>query len=178
MKEFAHPGQKQKVPADINRALATTLTIARNEYKYVAEVECDYGELPLVPCHIGELNQVFLNIIVNAAHAIEAVTRGSERKGLIRIETRAEGDRVRISISDTGTGIRGEIREQIFDPFFTTKEVGKGTGQGLSIARSVVVDKHRGSLTFDSELGRGSTFHIRLENASDRSTAHASDPVR
>jgi signal transduction histidine kinase len=178
MKEFAHPGQKQKVPADINRALATTLTIARNEYKYVAEVECDYGELPLVPCHIGELNQVFLNIIVNSAHAIEAAIRGSDRKGLIRIETRAEGDWVRISFSDTGVGIRGEIRERIFDPFFTTKEVGKGTGQGLSIARSVVVDKHRGSLTFDSEVGRGTTFHIRLPLEHAESAAHASDPVR
>jgi two-component system NtrC family sensor kinase len=162
MKEFAHPDQRQKAPADLNRALATTLTIARNEYKYVAEVESDYGELPLVPCHVGELNQVFLNIIVNAAHAIESATKGTERQGRIRLETRHEGASVRISISDTGTGIPREIQEQIFDPFFTTKEVGKGTGQGLSIARSVVVDKHGGTLSFDSELGRGSTFHIRL----------------
>ncbi len=162
MKEFAHPDQRQKAPADLNRALATTLIIARNEYKYVAEVESDYGELPLVPCHVGELNQVFLNIIVNAAHAIESATKGTERQGRIRLETRHEGASVRISISDTGTGIPREIQDQIFDPFFTTKEVGKGTGQGLSIARSVVVDKHGGTLSFDSELGRGSTFHIRL----------------
>ena len=162
MKEFAHPEQKQKSPADLNRAIASTLTIARNEYKYVADIETDYGELPPVPCHIGELNQVFLNLIVNAAHAIESAIHGTDRRGLIRVETRPEGDSVRVSISDTGTGIPEEIRDRVFDPFFTTKDVGRGTGQGLSIARSVVVDKHAGTLTFDSELGRGTTFHIRL----------------
>ena len=184
MKEFAHPDQRQKAPADLNRALASTLTIARNEYKYVAELETDYGDLPPVPCHMGELNQVFLNIVVNAAHAIESATRGIDRKGLIRVETRAEEDAVRISISDTGAGIPDEIRERIFEPFFTTKEVGKGTGQGLSIARSVVVDKHGGTLTFESELGRGTTFHIRLPltqpdaDAARRTASHASHPVR
>jgi signal transduction histidine kinase len=163
MKEFAHPGQKLKAPADLNRALTTTLTIARNEYKYVAEVETDLAELPLVPCHVGELNQVFLNIIVNAAHAIEPTVRGTSRKGTIRLESRLEGDGwVRISITDSGSGIPEAIRKQVFDPFFTTKQVGKGTGQGLAIARSVVVDKHGGTLTFDSEVGRGTTFHIRL----------------
>ena len=182
MKEFAHPGQKLKVPADLNRALANTITIAHNEYKYVADVECDYGEIPLVPCHVGELNQVFLNIIVNAAHAIESAIRGSDRRGRILVETRLEGDSVRISISDTGTGIPREVQERVFDPFFTTKDVGKGTGQGLSIARSVVVDKHRGTLTFDSEPGRGSTFHVRLpleepESPPGRSLAQASDAV-
>jgi len=162
MKEFAHPDQKQYSPADLNRALSTTLTIARNEYKYVADVATDYGELPLVPCRIGELNQVFLNIIVNAAHAIQEVNRSTDRRGLIRVQTRREGNIIRVSISDTGTGIPLEIRDRVFDPFFTTKEVGKGTGQGLAIARSVVVDKHGGTLSFDSEVGRGSTFHIRL----------------
>ncbi len=162
MKEFAHPEQKQKVSADLNRALSNTLTIARSEYKYVAEVEADYGELPPVLCHLGELNQVFLNIVVNAAHAIESASRGADGKGVIRVATRLEAGAVRVSISDTGTGIPEEIRDRIFDPFFTTKEVGKGTGQGLAIARSVVVDKHGGTLTFDSEMGRGTTFHIRL----------------
>jgi signal transduction histidine kinase len=162
MKEFAHPEQKQKAPADLNRAIASTLTIARNEYKYVADIETDYGELPPVPCHIGELNQVFLNLIVNAAHAIESAIHGTDRRGLIRVETRREDDLVRVSISDSGTGIPEEIRNRIFDPFFTTKDVGRGTGQGLAIARSVVVDKHAGTLTFDSELGRGTTFHVRL----------------
>ena len=186
MKEFAHPDQRQKVPADLNRALASTLTIARNEYKYVAVLETDYGDLPPVPCHVGELNQVFLNIVVNAAHAIESASRGTDRKGVIRVETRAEGDVVRISISDTGTGIADDVRDRVFEPFFTTKEVGKGTGQGLSIAHNVVVDKHGGTLTFESEPGRGTTFHVRLPLAqpdaetagSRRAASHASHPVR
>jgi len=180
MKEFAHPERKQKAPADVNKALSTTLTIARNEYKYVADVETDFGELPPVLCLVGELNQAFLNIIVNAAHAIEAATRGTEEagsargqgegaaraidgpRGVIRVETRRQGDSVRIAISDTGTGIPEEIRGRVFDPFFTTKEVGKGTGQGLAIARNVVVDKHGGELAFETEAGRGTTFVIRL----------------
>ncbi len=183
MKEFAHPEHKQKAPADLNRALCTTLTIARNEYKYVAEVETDYGDLPPVPCHIGELNQVFLNLIVNAAHAIESAGRGADRRGLIRVQTRREGETVRVSISDSGTGIPQEIRDRIFDPFFTTKGVGKGTGQGLSIARNVVVDKHAGTLTFDSELGLGTTFHVRLglgqsdPDSTGTAPDHASDAV-
>jgi len=162
MKEFAHPDKKVKAHADLNRALATTITIASNEYKYVADVETSFGELPGVLCHMGELNQVFLNVIVNAAHAIEAAQQGKEGRGVIRVETRTEGEDVVISISDTGTGIPEEIRGAIFDPFFTTKDVGKGTGQGLSIARSVVVDKHGGTLTFETESGKGTTFHIRL----------------
>ncbi len=162
LKEFAHPEKKDRGQADLNRALASTLTIARNEYKFVAEVETDYGELPLVSCYLGQLNQVFLNIIVNAAHAIEEALRGKGQMGLIRVETRHEGDSVRISVSDSGTGMSREIQERLFEPFFTTKEVGKGTGQGLAISRAVVVDKHGGTLTFDSEVGRGTTFHIRI----------------
>jgi len=162
MKEFAHPDQTTKALADINRALSTTLTIARNEYKYVAEIEPAYGEIPQILCHIGELNQVFLNVIVNAAHAIAEAVAGSERRGLIKIATRQEGAEVVIAISDTGNGIPEAIRSKIFDPFFTTKEVGKGTGQGLAIARSVVVDKHGGSISVESEVGRGTTFLIRL----------------
>jgi two-component system NtrC family sensor kinase len=168
MKEFAHPDQKTKAAADINRALATTLTIARNEYKYVAELETSYGELPPVLCHIGELNQVFVNIIVNAAHAIGDAVAGTEKRGLIKVETRREGDEAVIAISDTGTGIPETIRSKIFDPFFTTKEVGKGTGQGLAIARSVVVDKHHGSIAIESEMGRGTTFLIRLPLAEEK----------
>ncbi len=162
MKEFAHPDQKEKVLADLNRALSTTLTVARNEYKYVADVETDLGELPLVPCLVGELNQVFLNLIVNAAHAIEAALAGTQGRGTIRVSTRREDDAVVIAVSDTGTGIPEEIRGRVFEPFFTTKEVGKGTGQGLAIARSVVVDKHGGKLTFETVPGRGTTFFVRL----------------
>jgi two-component system NtrC family sensor kinase len=162
MKEFAHPEKKEKSPVDLNQAIQNTLIIARNEYKYVAELETDFGTLPSVSCLGGEVNQVVLNMVVNAAHAIGDVVQGTERKGKISIRTRCEGEMVEIAISDTGSGIPPEIRGRIYDPFFTTKEVGKGTGQGLAIARNVVVDKHGGSLTFDTEVGRGTTFFIRL----------------
>jgi signal transduction histidine kinase len=115
-----------------------------------------------VICHVGDLNQVFLNLIVNAAHAIGDVVGKSGGKGTIRIRTCSEGDVVRIDIADTGSGIPEAIRHRIFDPFFTTKGVGKGSGQGLAIARSIVATKHRGSLTFESEVGKGTTFTIRL----------------
>jgi PAS domain S-box-containing protein len=162
MKEFAHPDRAEKAASDLNKALESTLVVALNELKYVADVETDFGELPPVVCHPGDLNQVFLNILVNAAHAIGDVVRHSGQKGRIRITTRQDGDEVVIAISDTGPGIPEEIRDKIFDPFFTTKEVGKGTGQGLAIARSVVVDKHGGTLSFETEAGKGTTFFIRL----------------
>ncbi len=162
MKEFAHPDKKEKAPADLNHAINTTLTIARNEYKYVADVATDFGELTPVWCHVNEINQVFLNLIVNAAHAIADQVKGSDKRGRICIATRQENAEVVISIADTGGGIPESIQAKIFEPFFTTKEVGRGTGQGLSIARNVVVDKHGGSLTFDSNTGVGTTFHIRL----------------
>jgi signal transduction histidine kinase len=162
MKDFAHTGGSNKTPVDLNRALESTLTVARNELKYVADVETDFGSLPLVECHAGEVNQVFLNLLVNAAHAIGDVVHESEARGTIRIRTRCEGDAVVIEIADTGTGIPEAVRAKIFDPFFTTKEVGRGTGQGLAIARSIVVEKHGGALTFETEAGRGTTFFIRL----------------
>ena len=162
MKEFAHPDRKEMVQADLNQAISSTLIIAANEYKYVADVETGFGELPPVNCYAGEINQVVLNLIVNAAHAIGDVVKGTSAKGRITVATRAHEDFVEIAISDTGKGIPVEARSRIFDPFFTTKEVGKGTGQGLAIARTVVVEKHGGSLTFDTELGKGTTFYIRL----------------
>ncbi len=162
MKEFAHPESKEMAAADLNKALQSTLTVARNELKYVADVEVELGEIPLVVCNVGDLNQVFLNLLVNAAHAIADVVKGSDEKGKIRVRTTAEGETVLIAISDTGSGIPEAIRTKVFDPFFTTKEVGRGTGQGLAIARSVVVERHRGTLTFDSEVGKGTTFFIRL----------------
>jgi two-component system NtrC family sensor kinase len=162
MKEFAHPGHREKSPADLNQALQATLIIARNEYKYVADVETELGELPPVLCYVGDLNQVFLNLLVNAAHAIGDVVSGTGARGAIRVRTAHDGDTVRIEIEDTGCGIPAAIRDRIFDPFFTTKEVGKGSGQGLAIARSIVVDKHNGSLTCESEEGKGTTFIIRL----------------
>ncbi len=162
MKEFAHPDQTEQSPADLNRALQATLTIATNEYKYVADLETDFGDLPMVVCHVNEVNQAFLNIIVNGAHAIGDVVKGTEKKGLIRVTTRQDEGFAVIEISDTGGGIPELIQPKIFDPFFTTKEVGKGTGQGLAISRSVVVEKHGGSLVFNTARGRGTTFTIRL----------------
>jgi PAS domain S-box-containing protein len=162
MKDFAHPESKERVAADLNKALLSTLTVARNELKYVADLETDFGDLPLVVCNISDLNQVFLNLLVNAAHAIGEVVKGTGEKGKIRVGTVAEGKTVLIAITDTGCGIPEGIRSKVFDPFFTTKEVGRGTGQGLAIARSVIVERHKGALTFESEVGKGTTFYIRL----------------
>jgi signal transduction histidine kinase len=162
MKEFAHPDQKEKTYADLNRAIMSTLTIARNEYKYFADLDTSLGELPLVPCYLGDFNQALLNIVVNAAHAVESVVGSSGERGRIFVRSRREGDEAVVEVEDTGCGIPESIRDRIFDPFFTTKEVGKGTGQGLAIARSVIVDRHGGSLGVRSREGAGSTFTIRL----------------
>jgi signal transduction histidine kinase len=162
MKEFAHPDRKEMSQSDINQAIQSTLVIASNEYKYVAEIETAFEIIPPVNCYAGEVNQVVLNLIVNAAHAIGDVVRGTDKKGKIRVGTRVVGDHVEIAITDTGKGIPVDVRSRIFDPFFTTKEVGKGTGQGLAIARNVVVDKHGGTLHFETEVGQGTTFYIRL----------------
>jgi PAS domain S-box-containing protein len=162
MKEFAHPDQKEKTYADLNQAIASTLTIARNEYKYVADVQTEFGDLPLVPCHLGDFNQAVLNIVINAAHAVESVIAAQGGRGRITVRTRRERGEAVIEIEDTGCGIPEAIRDRIFDPFFTTKPVGKGTGQGLAIARSVIVDRHQGMLSVSSKEGAGTTFTIRL----------------
>jgi signal transduction histidine kinase len=162
MKEFAHPDRKEMSAVDINQAISSTLVIATPEYKYVAEVETDFAEIPPVVCYAGEVNQVVLNLIVNAAHTIGDVVKDTQGKGRIRVSTRVVDDCVEIAIGDSGKGIPPEVRSRIFDPFFTTKEVGKGTGQGLAIARTVVVEKHGGTLHFETEMGKGTTFFIRL----------------
>ncbi len=162
MKEFAHPDQREMSTVDLNQAIGSTLTIARNEYKYVADVETQFGDLPPVRCHAGDVNQAILNLVVNAAHAVADAVRGTDRKGRIVVRTARDGDEVIVTVRDTGTGIPAAIRDRIFEPFFTTKAIGKGTGQGLAIARSVVVEKHGGELTFESEVGRGTTFFLRL----------------
>ncbi|HLZ08084.1 MAG TPA: ATP-binding protein [Chloroflexota bacterium] len=160
LKEFAHPDSREQEPADLNEALLSTLIVARNVLKDVAEVKTDLGELPLVNCYVGELNQVFLNLMVNAAHAIGELP--GEGFGEITIRTRRQLDQVRVTIADTGCGIPQGIRERIFDPFFTTKGIGRGTGQGLALARSLIVDKHQGTISFESEEGKGTTFTISL----------------
>lgn len=158
MKDFSHIDRSQVSRININDAIKNTLTIAHNEYKYVADIATEFSELPLVECYANDLNGVFLNLIVNAAHAIEA--KGGER-GRITISTRLEGYEVEIAIADTGTGIDKKISQRIYDPFFTTKEVGKGTGQGLHIAHQVVT-KHNGKIWFTSGENQGTTFFIRL----------------
>jgi len=174
MKEFAHPDQGEKKFADLNQAIRSTLVIAHNEYKYVAEIDTQFDDLPAVPCFLGEINQVILNLLVNASHAIADVVKDSGGLGKITVRTRLDGDAVEISIADTGTGIPVAARDKIFDPFFTTKEVGKGTGQGLAIARSVVVNKHGGTLRFETECGQGTTFFLRLPlDAADAKQAAA-----
>ena len=162
MKEFAHPDQAVKQPADLNQAIRSTLVVAHNEYKYVAEIDAQLGDLPLVPCHLGEINQVILNLLVNASHAIADVVKDTGNLGKLTVRSGVDGEYVEISISDTGMGIPEAVRAKIFDPFFTTKEVGKGTGQGLAIARSVIVNKHSGTLRFETECNKGTTFFIRL----------------
>ena len=164
MKEFSHPGSQEKVLANINKAIENTITISRNEWKYVSDVATDFDpSLPLAPCLLGEFNQALLNIIVNAAQAIgEAKGKGRTEKGKITVTTRSGEDEVEIRVSDNGPGIPESIMSKIFDPFFTTKEVGKGTGQGLAIARSVIVDKHNGTIRCESAIGKGSTFIINL----------------
>lgn len=176
MKEFAHPDHAEKTSADLNQAIKSTLVIAHNEYKYVAELETDFGELPPVPCYLGEINQVVLNLLINAAHAISDVVKDSGAMGKLTVRTRFDADEVEIAIGDTGTGIPEAAREKIFDPFFTTKQVGRGTGQGLAIAHSVIVKKHGGAIRFETEIGKGTIFYIRLpvgEPAADRSVEQA-----
>ena len=172
LKEFAHPDGNEQKAADLNRAIETTLTVTRNEHKYCATVETKLGALPEVVCNVGELNQVFVNLIVNASHAIQDAGKDAT-SGRIVISTEASDDAVLIRVSDNGCGIPERNLERIFDPFFTTKEVGKGTGQGLSIARAIVVERHAGRLDVTSEVGVGTEFVIRLPVAG-RSTPLAS----
>jgi len=163
MKEFSHPGAQERTPLDINRAIEGTITVARNEWKYLADVATDFDRgLPLIPVLPGEFNQVILNLIVNAAHAIADVVNGTDQRGTIRVTTRVVDGWAEIRIADTGTGIPEHVRSKIFDPFFTTKAVGRGTGQGLAIAHNVVVEKHGGSIDVETVVGKGSTFIIRL----------------
>ena len=162
MKDFAYPDRDEKTLVDLNRAIESTLMIAAHECKYIADVHVELAELPPVRCNGGEINQAILNLVINAAHAIRDVVGQTGARGQIDVRTRRDGREVEIAIRDTGTGIQAAIRDKIYDPFFTTKEVGRGTGQGLAIARSVVVDKHGGSLRFETELGAGTTFFIRL----------------
>ena len=163
MKQFSNQSE-ELVSTDVNSLIDSTLTVAKNEFKYVADVERDFGTLPSVLCSAGGIGQVVLNLVVNAAHAITDRIEADGGRGHIRITTRHDDatGTVRVDIADTGGGIPDAIAAKVFDPFFTTKEVGKGTGQGLAISHSIIVERHRGSLTFTTEPGVGTTFHIVL----------------
>jgi PAS domain S-box-containing protein len=161
MKVFAHPDGNKQSSADVNQAIRTTLLIASNEYRYLARIDTDFAELPQVVCNIGELNQVFLNLIVNAAHAIQDAGK-DVNTGEIKISTAIDGDAVVIRISDNGCGIPDEHLSKVYDPFFTTKEIGRGTGQGLTITHSILVDKHGGDISIRSTIGAGTEFTLRL----------------
>jgi two-component system NtrC family sensor kinase len=165
MKELAHPGPREATAVDLARALQNALDVTAATYRFVADVETEFAPLPPVVCFGSDLNQVFLNLIVNAAHAMEDKQAG---RGQLGIRTSLDGDHAMIAISDTGSGIPEANRERIFDAFFTTKEVGRGTGQGLAISRSIVVDRHGGTLTFDSKVGVGTTFYVRIPIAGPR----------
>jgi two-component system NtrC family sensor kinase len=162
MKEFSHPDSVEKIDTDLNKAVESTITVARNEWKYVAEMETHFDEtLPLVFCNRGEVNQVVLNLVVNAAHSIKEKLKDNE-KGKITISTGRRGSFAEITVSDTGKGIPEAIQTRVYEPFFTTKEVGKGTGQGLALAHTVVVKKHHGKIWFETKMGSGTTFFIHL----------------
>lgn len=171
MKEFSHPDSAEKTATDLNRAIESTITVARNEWKYVSEIVTEFDEsMPAVVCFPGDINQVVLNLIVNAAHAIKDKVKEGE-KGRITVRTRNRGEFVEISVQDTGSGIAAGIQGKVFDPFFTTKEVGKGTGQGLSFSYTVVVKKHGGKIWFETEIGKGTTFFVTLPTSVDTTSA-------
>ncbi len=163
MKEFSHPGSKDKAFQDLNKILETTITVARNEWKYSAEIITHYDpDLPKVFCLGDEIGQVFLNILINATHAIQGKITDNTEKGTITISTRHSPEYAEVCIEDTGNGIPENIWGKIFDPFFTTKGVGKGTGQGLAISHDVIKNKHGGNLLFSSTPGKGTIFTIQL----------------
>jgi PAS domain S-box-containing protein len=163
MKEFSHPGPVERTFLDLNHAIESTILVSRNEWKHVADLTADLDPaLPPVPCLAGEINQVVLNLIVNAAHAIGDVMKATGQKGVIHVSTRHHEAWAEIRVRDTGTGIPEAIQSKVFDPFFTTKQVGKGTGQGLSIAHGVIVKRHGGRISFETQVGAGTTFLIQL----------------
>jgi len=164
MKAFAQAEGERKTPIHVGQSIENAIIVCRNEWKHVADVVTDFDpDLPLVPCVPGQFNEVILNLLRNAAQAIaEAVKTGSPQKGRITVRARRDADKVEIRIEDTGIGIPEEIRSRVFDPFFTTRPVGQGTGQGLAVAHAIVVQGHGGTITFETQPGRGTTFVIRL----------------
>jgi PAS domain S-box-containing protein len=161
MRDFSHHST-DRAPINVNDGIRSTVIVAKNEYKYVADIELDLDDVPLVLANGGDLNQVFLNLIVNASHAIETRVADSDQRGTITVRTRAQDAGVLITVSDTGCGIPAETAGRVFDPFFTTKPVGRGTGQGLAIAHTIIVERHGGAISFEPNSDGGTTFRIML----------------
>lgn len=164
LKEFLHPGGSEKRAADLNRAVENAVAVCRNEWRYVADVKLDLdSELPAIPCWVDEVGQVVLNLVTNAAHSIADRVRDTPGSmGVIAISTRRVDEWAEIEVRDSGAGIPAHLLDAVFDPFFTTKDAGRGTGQGLALARSVVVDRHGGTIDVESQVGQGATFTMRL----------------
>ncbi|MFT5210256.1 MAG: two-component system NtrC family sensor kinase, partial [Flavobacterium sp.] len=163
MKNFSHPGESDKAPSNINQLIDNVIVIATSEWKYVAEIQRDYEpELEIISCESSSSNQVFLNLIVNAAHAIDEKFGETQVQGLIRITTKNSDDGTEILIQDNGIGMSADVKQKIYNPFFTTKEVGKGSGQGLAISYATIVENHGGSIDVESTIGEVSVFIIRL----------------
>ena len=168
MKTFGYPDGSERTLININVAIESTLTVAQGEFKYVADSVTEFSNVPHISGFAGDVNQVLLNLFVNAAHAIADRSSGIGIdagevgiRGLITVRTSADDEYVVVEVSDTGTGIPEDVKQRIFDPFFTTKEVGRGTGQGLSLSKGIV-ERHGGTLTFSTVLGQGTTFFVRL----------------
>lgn len=163
MKEFAHRDQGVLSPTDLNEAIEKTLIVSRNEWKYVADVEKHLGKLPLVPCLAGGIRQVLLNLVCNAAQAVDERNKKTGRqRGHITITSSHDDTFVTLAVADDGQGMPAAVKARMFEPFFTTKPVGKGTGQGLALSRTIIVDKHGGEISFESQEGVGTTFFVRL----------------
>ena len=162
MKAFGHPGNVESGLYDLNAAISDTVTVASNETRYVADVTTELGEIPLVRCRLGDINQVLLNLLVNAAHAINDKFSSTSERGTITVSSTLDGDAVVLAVTDNGCGMSPEVQAKIFDPFFTTKEIGKGTGQGMALARALVVDGHHGRIDVDSTPRAGTTISLRL----------------
>jgi len=164
IKEFSHPRSGQQQAVDLNHAIEGAITLCRNEWRYTAQVVTDFdSDLPLVSCLPSDINRAVVNLVINAAHAVADATRNEPgRKREIIVRSRRDGDWAEIRVEDSGTGIPEEIRERIFEPFFTTKDVGQGSGQGLALTRAAIVEKHGGTIHFETQVGRGTTFIVRL----------------
>jgi two-component system, NtrC family, sensor kinase len=161
MQQIVHPGVSDNTPIDVNTTILNAVTLSAHEYNLVADVVTELAALPFVRINGGELTQVLINIVVNAAHAIADVSRRTDKRGMIRVRSSSDTKTVAITIEDTGGGIPDSISRKVFEPFFTTKPVGSGTGQGLSLARGIV-ERAGGELSFASVVGIGTTFCVRL----------------